>query len=182
MPEKRITIREASASDLDDVLYVERTAFDSDEAADLVRDLLQDASAEPIVSLLAFQKNRAVGHILFTRAHLEPKAPLSMSILAPLAVIPDAQRQGVGGKLIKHGLEILSESGTDLVFVLGHPEYYPRYGFKPAGTLVFCPPYPIPEENANAWMVLALRPQAIVAFRGTVHCADTLHKPKYWRE
>ena len=50
-----------------------------------------------------------------------------------LAIVPDAQKQGIGGKLIEQGLEFLSKSRVDLVFVLGHPEFYPRYGFKPAG-------------------------------------------------
>ena len=81
-------IRKALYSDLDNVLFVERAAFGSDEEANLVRDLLGDDSAKPIVSLLAFQENRAVWHILFTKACIESKAPLSISILAPLAVGP----------------------------------------------------------------------------------------------
>ena len=175
-------IRKALYSDLDNVLFVERAAFGSDEEANLVRDLLGDDSAKPIVSLLAFQENRAVGHILFTKARLESKAPLSISILAPLAVVPDAQKQGVGGELIEYGLQVLLESGVDLVFVLGHPKYYPRYGFKPAGNLGFDTPYPIPDKNADAWMVRALRPEVIGTFSGKVICADKMNNPKYWRE
>ena len=175
-------IRKALYSDLDNVLFVERAAFGSDEEANLVRDLLGDDSAKPIVSLLAFQENRAVGHILFTKARLESKALLSISILAPLAVVPDAQKQGIGGELIEYGLQVLLESGVDLVFVLGHPKYYPRYGFKPAGNLGFDAPYPIPDKNADAWMVRALRPEVIGTFSGKVICADKLNKPKYWRE
>jgi len=78
-------IREALHSDLDNVLSVERAAFGSEEEANLVRELLGDTSAKPIVSLLAFQENRAVGHILFTKARLEPKSTLSVSMLTPLA-------------------------------------------------------------------------------------------------
>ncbi len=175
-------IREALHSDLDNVLSVERAAFGSDEEANLVCDLLGDTSAKPIVSLLAFQENRAIGHILFTRARLEAEPTLPCSILAPLAVVPDAQNQGIGGKLVKHGLQILAKSGVYLVFVLGHPAYYPRYGFKPASKLGFDAPYPIPEKNEDAWMVQALRPGATETFRGKVICADTLNNPKYWHE
>jgi putative acetyltransferase len=96
--------------------------------------------------------------------------------------VPDAQKQGIGGKLIEHGLRNLSASGVDLVVVLGHPEYYPRYGFEPAANLGFDATYPIPEKNADAWMVLALRADAVGAFRGKVICADKLNKPEYWRE
>ncbi|NEP90318.1 MAG: N-acetyltransferase [Okeania sp. SIO2C2] len=175
-------IREALDSDLDDVLSVERAAFGSDECVEIVQKLLGDDSAQPIVSLIAFQEDRAVGHIFFSKATLEPNAPLSISILGPLAVVPNAQRQGIGGKLIKKGLDILSESGVDLVFVLGHPTYYPRFGFKPAGNLGFEPQYPIPEKNADAWMVQELRPGMIGNFSGKIICADSLDDPKYWRE
>jgi putative acetyltransferase len=177
-----MTIREALDSDLDNVLSVERAAFGSDEEANLVRDLLADASAQPMVSLIAIHQNRVVGHILFTRAHLEPESPVSISILAPLAVVPDAQKQGVGSQLVEKGLEVLRQAGGDLVFVLGHPAYYPRFGFKPAGQLGFDAAYPIPEKNAGAWMVVPLRPDVIGAFSGKVICADTLNKPEYWRE
>ncbi|NET42897.1 GNAT family N-acetyltransferase [Okeania sp. SIO2B3] len=182
-------IRKALDSDLDDVLSVERAAFDSDECVEIVQLLLGDDSAKPIISLLAFQENRAVGHIMFSKARLEPNtdslepnAPLSISILGPLAVMPDVQKQGIGGKLIKNGLDILSKSGVDLVFVLGHPTYYPRFGFKPAGNLGFEPSYPIPEKNADAWMVQELRPGIIGNFSGRIICADSLDDPKYWRE
>jgi putative acetyltransferase len=175
-------IREALNSDLEDVLCVERAAFGSDEEANLVRDLLGDASAEPIVSLLAFIEDRAVGHILFTGARLMPEARLSISLLAPLAVVPDAQKQGVGRRLVEYGLRVLGTSGVDLVFVLGYPEYYTRWGFEPAGSLGFDAPYPIPEEHADAWMVKALRPGVIGAHRGKVVCAVQLNRPEYWRE
>ena len=118
-----MNIREALDSDLENVLFVERVAFDSDEEADLVKDLIGDPSAKPLVSLLAFQDGLPVGHILFTKARLQPKAPLLVSILAPLAIIPEFQNRGIGRKLIENGLQILSESGLHLVFVLGYPEY-----------------------------------------------------------
>ena len=174
-------MREALCSDLDDVLSVEREAFGSDEEAILVQDLLEDASARPLVSLLAFMEERPVGHILFTKAHLEPEVPLTISILAPLAVVPAAQKQGVGSELVAYGLRVLSKSGVDLVFVFGIPAYYPRFGFNPAGGHGFDAPYPIPENIAAAWMVQSLKPNVIGAFSGKVICADTLNKPEYWR-
>lgn len=180
---KKLQIREAVETDLNDVLQIERLAFGYEKEADLVRDLLHDFSAKPVLSLLAFQKNRALGHILFTTAKLSgSQGPASIVILAPLAIVPDAQKQGVGGKLIEKGLELLSKSRVDLVFVLGHPEYYPRYGFKPAGALGFEAPYPIPDVHANAWMVQALRLGVIGSVSGKVICADALNKPEHWRE
>ena len=178
-----LLIREAVETDLNDVLQIERLAFGYEKEADLVRELLHDPSAKPVLSLLAFQKDRALGHILFTTAQLSgSQDSASIVILAPLAIVPDAQKQGIGGKLIEKGLELLSKSGVDLVFVLGHPEYYPRYGFKPAGNLGFEAPYPIPYVHANAWMVQALRSGVIGTVGGKVICADALDKPEHWRE
>jgi putative acetyltransferase len=178
-----LLIREAVETDLNDVLQIERLAFGYEKEADLVRELLHDPSAKPVLSLLAFQKDRALGHILFTTAQLSGgQDSASIVILAPLAIVPDAQKQGIGGKLIEKGLELLSKSGIDLVFVLGHPEYYPRYGFKPAGNLGFEAPYPIPDVHANAWMVQALRSGVIGTVGGKVICADALDKPEHWRE
>jgi putative acetyltransferase len=176
-------IVEASDSNLLDVLLVERAAFGHDAEAELVRDLLNDPSASPLLSLLALEGERAVGHVLFTSARLkETPAAAAIALLAPLAVVPDLQRQGVGGKLIERGLRLLSDAGVDLVFVLGHPEYYPRHGFEPAGRLGYAAPFPIPDEHADAWMVQALRPGVVGSVRGTIICADALNKPEYWRE
>lgn len=173
-------IRKAFDSDYEAVMSVERAAFGSDEEAGLVAELLVDPSAKPIVSLLAFDGERAVGHILFTRAGLVPDSPLTVSILAPLAVVPGEQKKGIGGKLIEHGLKILSESGVDLVFVLGHPSYYPRFGFETAGRLGFDRPYLLQEKTPDAWMVKALRQGVIGSYSGTVTVADSLDKQEYW--
>jgi len=176
-------VREAIDSDLNDVLSVEKEAFGYEKEANLVKDLLSDPSASPLYSLLAFNNDRAVGHVLFTSARLEgTQNNASISLLAPLAVIPDFQKQGVGGKLIERGLKHLANSGVNLVFVLGHPDYYPRFGFKPAGVQGFEAPYPIPEEHANAWMVQELHPGVIGNVSGKVRCADMLNKPEHWRE
>jgi putative acetyltransferase len=178
-----VLIEMASDSDLEAVLSVERQAFGSDEEAELVCELLADPSAQPLLSLLASEDDRPVGHVLFTAARLEEdRDAASIAILAPLAVVPAAQRRGIGGELVTRGIQLLSESGVDLVFVLGHPEYYPRHGFEPAGRLGFAAPFPIPHKNADAWMVQALRPDLLGSVRGTVVCADVMNRPEYWRE
>ena len=104
------------------------------------------------------------------------------SLLAPLSVVPDTQGKGVGGLLISEGLNHLRKSGTDLVFVLGHPDYYPRHGFETAATYGLNAPYPIAEEHTEAWMVQALRPGLLGTCTGTLTCADAIDKPEYWQE
>ncbi len=175
-------IRETTDADLNDILFVEREAFNSNKEADFTRDMLADPSAKPLLSLLAFVEGQPAGHILFTKGHLSGNRSIKVSFLAPLAVIPKFQKQGIGGELIKKGLELLSKSHVDLVFVLGHPTYYPRHGFSPAGKLGFETFYPILEKNADAWMVLALSPNIIGHASGKVICCDALQKPELWRE
>jgi len=177
-----LNIRETTPADIKDILYVERESFQRDSEANMTRDMLSDQSAEPRVSLLAFVENQPVGHILFTRGYIEGNPRISVSFLAPLAVIPNFQKQGIGGALIKEGITRLSKIGVDLVFLLGHPEYYPLFGFVPASKLGFQPTYPIPSEVADAWMVLALRPDIIGAISGKVICCDVINKPEVWRE
>jgi putative acetyltransferase len=176
-------ITAAEQSDLPEVVRVEREAFGRDEEAALVSDLMNDPSAAPIISLLAFEGGRAVGHVLFSAARItEAPGAANVSLLAPLAVVPDAQRRGIGGRLIDRGLQLLSRAGVDLVFVLGHPEYYPRHGFEPAGHLGFAAPFPIAEQDGGAWMVRALTPGVVGSVRGTVACAEAISRPEYWRE
>jgi putative acetyltransferase len=176
-----VHIVEASAADLENVLLVERLAFGEDEVAELVRELVDDPSARPLLSLLAWDGDRPVGHILFTAARLDGASrDVAISILAPLAVVPDAQRTGIGRSLIEQGIQQLSESGVELVFVLGHPDYYPRHGFEPAIRLGLMAQYPISPEEA--WMVRALRPGVIGQERGTVVAADAMNRPEHWRE
>ncbi|BBO68422.1 N-acetyltransferase [Desulfosarcina alkanivorans] len=173
----------AADSDSGDVLRIQTEAFGHDKEANLVNRLLNDDTARPLLSLLAVDRKEAVGHILFTRVRITGNEDaVSAMILAPLAVLPKAQGTGVGGKLIEEGLYRLAESKVDLVFVLGHPGYYPRFGFQPAGIRGFEAPYPIPEKDAAAWMVQELRPGVIGNVYGKIICADPLDEPEHWRE
>ena len=175
-------IRETNDADLNGILFVEREAFSSSKEAELTNDLLADPTAKPFLSLMAFIEGQPAGHILFTAARLlNSPGEVAVSFLAPLAVVPKFQRRGVGSALVKKGLELLSESGVELVFVVGHPGYYPRHGFTQAGELGFDTPYPFPEEHADAWMVCALRPGVLGFVSGRVVCCDTLNKPEIWR-
>ena len=177
------TIREATAAEFDAVMEVEKEAFGYDKEAQLVAQLLGDPTAQPIVSLLAFDGDEPIGHVLFTRAYFDEQgdSPL-MHILAPLAVKPAYQRQGIGGMLIKEGLRALQAMGSELVFVLGHEEYYPRHGFAPyAARRGYLPPYPMPTENEVYWMVQPIGRLGYGVGTGTVRCCDELNRPEHWR-
>jgi putative acetyltransferase len=177
-----LIIRKSNSDDFSDILRVVKEAFDGEKGVDvseLVNDLLMDASANPMLSLLAFHEDEAVGHILFTKSQVsESSRPIQTAILAPLAVVPKFHSQGIGGKLIKEGLNLLAESGVQLVFVLGHPSYYPSHGFIPACPLGFEAPF---QASGKAWMVQELSPGAIESAKGQVLCADALNELKHWR-
>lgn len=178
-----IQIRPTAAGDNSAICHVQAQSFGYDKEARLTAALLEDPSASPAVSLLALHKGAPVGHILFTRARFDRRqdSPL-MHILAPLAVIPAYQRQGIGGLLIRAGLEILRQQGSRLAFVLGHKDYYPRYGFLPdAARLGYPAPYPIPAEYADCWMVQSLDPRGFDAGKGRIECCDILRRPEHWR-
>ncbi|KGK98612.1 acetyltransferase [Methanococcoides methylutens] len=183
MTTQDIQIREAKESDFAAVMQVEKEAFGYEKEAILVSQLLEDKSATPVLSLLAFNEDEAVGHILFTKATLDGKASPLIYLLAPLAIKPQHQKQGIGGMLINEGLKKLKGIGAEMVFVLGHESYYPKYGFKQdAGSMGFAAPYPIPEEHAGAWMVYHLSSESVDGVKGRVVCADALNKPEHWRE
>ena len=168
------------------ILGIHASAFgqkQGQEIAELVDGLLDDETAKPLLSLVAETDGKLVGHILFTVARLYPEDhEVSVRILAPLAVSIEFQGEGFGGALIKEGLKQLVESGVDLVFVLGHPDYYPKFGFQTAGVLGFEAPYSIPSEHADAWMVQEFEAGVIGSIEGRVHCSEILNQPQHWRE
>lgn len=177
-----LTIKEATPNDLESIIDIETKAFQSEEEAQLVIDLQNDPTAQPMLSLLAWDGKKAIGHILFTKAGLKTQPEIKAYLLAPMAVLPNYQKKGIGQKLIYAGFEILEQQGVDLVFVLGHPTFYPKVGFlNNAGFLGFEAPYPIPDQHANAWMVKYLV-ENLMFMKDQVICAKTFDKPELWVE
>ncbi|WP_353930522.1 N-acetyltransferase [Okeanomitos corallinicola TIOX110] len=181
-----MNIRHSTESDRPKITNVYIDAFGKDkgdEIAELVNQLLDDETAKPVLSLVAEIDGQVIGHILFTKAYLEPENDqVTIQILAPLAICTALQSQSIGSRMIQEGLKQLKKSGVDLVFVLGHPSYYPKHGFKTAGILGFEALYPIPEEHADAWMVCELTPGVIGTVKGIVHVSKSLGQPKHWQE
>jgi len=179
-------VRKAFKSDkqaISDVVIAAFGEVQGQEIVDLIFNLLADPSAQPLVSLVVTVDENVVGQILFTNVRIKhSQRMVSSAILAPLSVHPEYQNQGIGGRLITEGLKHLKAAGVELVFVLGHPGYYPKHGFCAAGLKGFEAPYPIPPENSGAWMVQELHPGVIGHVSGQVICADVLNDLKHWRE
>ena len=180
-----VHIRVARDQDRDRILAVHRSAFGDDEGpviARLVEKMLVDPSGKPIFSLVAESEDDLVGHVLFTSVTLEPNGKIPAQILAPLAVTRDQHGQGIGSRLVRDGFAHLQKAGVELVFVLGYPDYYSRFGFVPAGVRGFQAPYPILPKNADAWMVHELASGAIEQYEGKIRCSKALDHPHYWQE
>ena len=179
-----VNIRRTRDSDLAAICDVHREAFgqgQGQEIVDLVCGLLGDETAMPLLSLAAEIEERVVGHVLFTAVRVQGwEQRVVAQILAPLAVLPEHQSAGVGGGLVHEGLKQLAASGVELVFVLGHPDYYPKFGFKPARALGFEAPYRIPAENEGAWMVQELASGVVGRVQGRIQCAEVLDHPQHW--
>lgn len=182
---QNIVIRETTTSDFNDIMEVERLAFGQEKEATLTANLLKDSTAKPYLSLLAFLNEEAVGHILFTRTYINEidlTQPLQ-HMLAPLAVKPNYQGQGIGTQLINEGLQRLKVMGSNMVCLLGHPSYYPKFGFiNDALKLGYHTTHPIPEEFANAWMVLSLTGDEFTIPKGKVVCSEELNRIENWQE
>jgi putative acetyltransferase len=146
------TIRVEEARDVSQVRTVNELAFGAPTEADVV-DKLREVCGD-YLSLVA-EDDEIVGQIVFTPAVVEgPERRVVGMGLAPLAVVPERQRQGIGSALTRRGLEIVRERGYPFVIVLGHPEYYPRFGFERASAHgLTCQWEEVPDE---AFMVLVL--------------------------
>lgn len=129
-------------------------AFGRRAEAELVDKLRESHGFVHQLSLVADRSGVILGHVMFTHVTLEADPPVQVLALAPVSVFPAFQKRGIGSALISHGLAIADELGEPLVVVLGHPEYYPRFGFVRASTLGITPPWEdVPDD---AFMVKPL--------------------------
>ncbi|WP_066296834.1 GNAT family N-acetyltransferase [Arthrobacter luteolus] len=148
------TARPETPADTAAVRTVNEAAFPTPAEADLVDALRADPSAwiDGLSYVAAAPDGTVVAHALLTRCRVGGKPALA---LAPCAVLPDYQRQGAGGAAIRGALDAARELGENLVVVLGHAGYYPRFGFTPASRLGIEAPFEVPDE---ALMALQLNP------------------------
>ena len=148
-------IRYAKPADHPAIAAVNTAAFGRAGEADLVARLRADEDV--MFELVAEEAGKVVGHILFSRLWAD-RSEL-YAALAPVSVLPDRQNSGHGSSLIRSGLECLREFGAHGVLVLGHPAYYPRFGFSTDAAAQVCSPY----SGSPSFMALALEEHAFAA-------------------
>lgn len=160
-------IREERPSDREAIRRVHGAAFGGDEEGRLVDDLR--AGGLVVASIVAEEAGAVVGHILFSELPVDVEGPGNLRVvsLAPLAVVPDRQRRGIGSALVRDGLKRCREKGVDVVIVLGHPEYYPRFGFSAGKAARLRAPF-----SGPAFMALELSRGALDGVTGIVRYPD----------
>ncbi len=161
----KVVIRPERETDREAIRRVNRLAFGGEDEARLV-DALCDGG-HVAVSLVADLDGEIVGHILFSGLSIvTATGALSALALAPMAVLPAFQNRGIGSELVRRGLSACREEGASIVIVLGHPEFYPRFGF--SAELARSLESPYSREAGEAWMALELTPGALEGVSGRV--------------
>lgn len=161
-----IAIRPETKEDFPAITQIIDAAFGQSSEGRLVENLRRNKKFITRLSLVALYRHERVGHVLFFPIMINNQRSEYESLaLAPVAVLPERQRMGVGFALIRQGLTACREEGFRSVIVLGHPEYYPRFGFQKASRWKISAPFDVPDE---AFMAIELEKDALRNIQGVV--------------
>lgn len=164
-------IRKETPEDIGPIRDVNISAFKVSHEADLIESIRKSATS--LLSLVAEQNGQVVGHILFSPVRLDGSdKKLVLYGLGPMAVMPEWQKQGIGSRLVSDGLKRSAESGVDAVVVLGHPDFYPRFGFKTSRIYGIESEYNVPD---NFFMVIELENDCLKGTGGTIKYHDAFN-------
>ncbi|MEO9887400.1 MAG: N-acetyltransferase [Balneola sp.] len=165
-----VSLREEVRSDFDEIRTLLINAFEGFEEANLVEKIRTSEFYIPELSIVALHKKKIVGHILFSKINItNGDSSVPSLALAPVSVLKKFQGSGVGSKLIMKGLEKAPLLGFKSVILLGHADYYPRFGFEPTTIWEVKPPFDVPAEN---FMGLELVPKGLDIKNGMVKYPD----------
>ena len=158
-------IRQEKKEDFNSIYEINKQAFKQQDESELIERIRASKHFVPELSLVAEENGKIIGHILFSKIKIIGEQEYESLALAPMAVLPDFQKQGIGGRLIKEGLIKARELGFNSVIVLGHKDYYPRFGFERASKWNIKCPFEVPDE---AFMAIELNIGALAEKSGVV--------------
>jgi len=164
-----IVIRKEEEKDYKKIYEVNKLAFQQENEGKLIEKIREGDNFFPELSLVAEIDNRIVGHILLSKIKIVGDSVYESLALAPMAVIPNLQRQGIGSALIKKGMEKAKEQGFSSIIVLGHKDYYPKFGFQKASKWNIRCPFEVSDE---AFMAIELKENALKSKPGVVEYPD----------
>ena len=176
-----MNIRLALETDLDSILRIIETAFSDEEnkvIMNLVQELHQETISPSIKSLVAEVDNQLIGYVSYSPIFLKSVSSIAGYILAPLAVSPEHQKQGVGSNLINAGIDMLTKDGVGVLLVYGDPAYYGRFGFKEEIGHSFLPQYTL--QYPFGWTGMMLNDTPVPEQPIQFECVAALSKPDLW--
>jgi predicted N-acetyltransferase YhbS len=144
---------------------------------ELARKLLYETAANDRFVFSAEHDGAIIGGIVFSRLVYD-RDPRTVFVLGPVAVAPDQQRQGIGQRLLAHGLAALRNAGVDIAMTYGDPNYYARVGFMPIGEADA--PAPFPLQHPEGWLAQSLTDRAVAPLKGPARCVEALNDPAFW--
>jgi len=144
----------------------------------LAIDLLVENTASQTISLVAETDHTVIGHVAFSPVKFDNNDNLQGYILAPLAVMPDYQKQRIGSNLIESGIQTLLTMGVNILFVYGDPKYYGKFGFNAKSAENFIPRYKL--QYPFGWQAIIFNEFSIEGAPCCIDCVDSLDDPKLW--
>ncbi len=163
--ENNMKIRREQKSDYKKVYEITKQAFQQENESKLIEKIRVGEGFVPELSLVAELDGEIVGHILFSKIKIIGEDEYESLALAPMAVVPKLQKQGIGSELVNTGLEIAKKLGFESVIVVGHEDYYPIFGFEKASKWGIKCPFEVPDE---AFMAIELVENSLKGRGGTV--------------
>lgn len=157
-----VAVRPEGPGDEAAIAALVTAAFGRSAEADLIASLR--AARALTHSLVAAEAGAALGHLALSPVSVQGAAMPGVLALAPLAVLPERQRQGIGSRLVEAALAAAKAEGAKVVLVLGDPAYYRRFGFRPAGGIGLTPPWPVPPEAFQAVTLASPWPRGLVRY------------------
>lgn len=174
-------IRLATSLDREDVREVYLRAFSEHErqvVSTLAVNLLDEETSPETISLVTETDGELLGHIAFSPVTIDKRKNWEGYILAPLGVFPECQNRRIGSNLIEEGMERLSRTGVNVLFVYGDPKYYGKFGFNAALASKYSPPYEL--QYPFGWQAIVLNEDSLEKTTVKISCVASLRDPGLW--